>query len=287
MLQRALERRRVALEEVERVGAVHHQAGADITVAIDVELDVDAAELRRIESNLEMLVAGVGLRRDLDGEAGQRHGGGLRWGLRLRRDICGRCRRVGGRCEPKILHRVGAGLDRTAGVATLLRGCARFRLRQEIGYRSMEFAGSLVAGSLVAVAARLTVLDRIGQRNAGLRIGRSAGLCGGDGRFIALCLDRFWRCIGRNAGGGLHRRERLAFGSVVRGGGEGGGGGASGCATATTVAGGAVTASGSAVNGSVSVFTGASAEPARSPSLVVLSSSFVVLVPAVSRRSRP
>ena len=109
----ALERRRVALEEVERVGAVHHQAGADITVAIDVELDVDAAELRRIESNLEMLVAGVGLRRDLDGEAGQRHGGGLRWGLRLRRDICGRCRRVGGRCELKILHRVGAGLDRT------------------------------------------------------------------------------------------------------------------------------------------------------------------------------
>src|SRR6186713_1682177 len=78
----ALERRRVALEEVERVGAVHHQAGADITVAIDVELDVDAAELRRIESNLEMLVAGVGLRRDLNGEAGQRHGGGLRWGLR-------------------------------------------------------------------------------------------------------------------------------------------------------------------------------------------------------------
>jgi len=130
-------RARVALEEVERVGAVHHQAGADITVAIDVELDVDAAELRRID--LEMLVAGVGLRRDLDGEAGQRHGGGLRWGLRLRRDICGRCRRVGGRCELKILHRVGAGLDRTAGVATLLRGCARFRLRQAIGYHSMEF----------------------------------------------------------------------------------------------------------------------------------------------------
>jgi hypothetical protein len=72
----AFEFGRIALQQIERVGAVDHKPGADVAVAVDVELDVDAAELRRIEADFEVLVAGVSLRRDLDGETGERHGDG-------------------------------------------------------------------------------------------------------------------------------------------------------------------------------------------------------------------
>jgi len=40
----------------------------DVALAVDVELDVDAAEVGRIEADLEMVPAGGSLCGDLDGE---------------------------------------------------------------------------------------------------------------------------------------------------------------------------------------------------------------------------
>ena len=57
LLQRALERGRIAPQHVERVGAIDHKPRADIAVAVDVQLDVDAAEFRRIEAELPQLAA--------------------------------------------------------------------------------------------------------------------------------------------------------------------------------------------------------------------------------------
>src|SRR5580700_10410593 len=56
-LQGALEGRRVAAQQVEGVGAVDDEVRGGAAVAVDVEPHLDAAEVRRVEPDLEMLLA--------------------------------------------------------------------------------------------------------------------------------------------------------------------------------------------------------------------------------------
>ena len=81
-MQRAFELLGVPAQQIERLGPFDDQPRGDVAVAIDVEAHVDAAELRRIEADLEAVLAGDGMGRDFDGDAGDRHGGGGRRGSR-------------------------------------------------------------------------------------------------------------------------------------------------------------------------------------------------------------
>jgi microsomal dipeptidase-like Zn-dependent dipeptidase len=76
-LQRALERARVALHEIERLRAIDRQLRRDIAVAIDFESYVDAAEFRRVETNVEAAHAFAHAADDLDRDCGsvQRNAG--------------------------------------------------------------------------------------------------------------------------------------------------------------------------------------------------------------------
>ena len=85
MLQGALELGCVAAQQIERLGAVDDQARGDVAAVVDVEPHVDAAELGRIEADLEAVVPGLRARRDLDREPCDRHRGGRP----ARRSRCG------------------------------------------------------------------------------------------------------------------------------------------------------------------------------------------------------
>ena len=78
ILQRALQTGGVVAQQVERVGTIRDQARGHVAVAVDVEPHLDAAELGRIEANLEVVLARLRLGRDFDGDAGNRDGRGLR-----------------------------------------------------------------------------------------------------------------------------------------------------------------------------------------------------------------
>ena len=73
VLQRAFELVGVAAQHVERLRLLDHQPRRDLAAAIDIEPHVDAAELRRIETDLEAVASGLRARRDLDREAFDRH----------------------------------------------------------------------------------------------------------------------------------------------------------------------------------------------------------------------
>ena len=90
LLQRPFELRRVAAEKVERLGAVDDETRRDVAVGVDVEPHVYAAELRRIEADLEVLFAGRSLRRDLDRQSAHRHVPGGRHCVRRQVRIRGR-----------------------------------------------------------------------------------------------------------------------------------------------------------------------------------------------------
>src|SRR5690348_1387598 len=68
LLQRALQALRVAAEKIERLRPIDREMRIDLTALVDVELDVDAAKLRRIEANVELARAVPGARGDLDRE---------------------------------------------------------------------------------------------------------------------------------------------------------------------------------------------------------------------------
>ena len=74
LLQRALELRRVAAQQVERLGALDHEPRGDLAAVIDVEPHVDASELGRVEADVEALQAVLRARHDFDRDAGERHG---------------------------------------------------------------------------------------------------------------------------------------------------------------------------------------------------------------------
>ena len=70
-----LKLRLLTLQERERIGAVGGHMRRHLAVAVDVELHVDAAELGRIEADVELVGAGLRPRRDRDRKASDRHGG--------------------------------------------------------------------------------------------------------------------------------------------------------------------------------------------------------------------
>jgi hypothetical protein len=74
VLQGALQAGGVAAQQIEGVGAVRDHARGHIAVAVDVEANLDAAELGRIEADLEMVLAGGSLAGDFDRDAGERYG---------------------------------------------------------------------------------------------------------------------------------------------------------------------------------------------------------------------
>ena len=93
LLQRAFELVGVALEQVKRFAPLDNQARGGVAVAVDVELDVNAAEFRRIETDFEVLLASRRLRCDLDRDAAERNGcRGVGLGLKLNLDVRGRGR---------------------------------------------------------------------------------------------------------------------------------------------------------------------------------------------------
>lgn len=67
LVERLLELRLLILQELQRVGALGRHVRRDLTVAVDFKMDVDAAKLRRIEPNVELIGAGLRLCRDGDG----------------------------------------------------------------------------------------------------------------------------------------------------------------------------------------------------------------------------
>src|SRR5262249_41760374 len=137
ILQRALERRRIAAHGVERFRARHHEARRDAAVAVDAQVQVDTSEFGRIEADLEAVLAAARLRDDLHGESGDRHwclaGSGVGRIDRRRGGGDGRRRAGGGR--PGARRRRpggggggggGRGRGRRAGLGTA-RGGARGR----------------------------------------------------------------------------------------------------------------------------------------------------------------
>ncbi len=98
LLQRAFERGLVATQEVVGVRALDHEARGHIAVAVHVQPHVDAPEFGRVEPDFEASVAGLRLRRNLDGDgldgdrlhgadgSGVRGGGGRACGMSRRDD---------------------------------------------------------------------------------------------------------------------------------------------------------------------------------------------------------
>ncbi len=74
LLQRLLQLRLLALQQLQRVGTVHGDVRGHLALAVDAEPHVDAAKLRRIEPDIESIAASLGTRRDGDGDAGEGHG---------------------------------------------------------------------------------------------------------------------------------------------------------------------------------------------------------------------
>src|SRR5580704_6629743 len=129
LLQHAFELRLLVLQQLQRIGAVRRDVRRHLAVAVDVEADIDAAELGRIEPDVELAGAGLGARGDGDGKAGNRDG--------RRRGGAGRCRGYGRRglvCDDaEIRQAFGSCLS---GVPSALRGrrsagfgCRRCRKR--------------------------------------------------------------------------------------------------------------------------------------------------------------
>ena len=120
---------RVAAQHVERLRLLDHQPRGDVAAAIDIETHVDASELRRVEADLEAVVAGLGARGDLDREAFERHRRGRQ--------------RIGG-----------------VGILRSMRG------RRD---RLAEIASALQVSELAAVGRRVRGLHELADRACGLR----------------------------------------------------------------------------------------------------------------------
>ena len=157
MLQRAFELRRVAAQQVERLGALDHEARGDLAGLVDVEAHVDAPELGRIEADLEALRSVLRARHDLDREAGDRHrivGAGFDPQRRQRRD--GRQDRLRGEMERDHRGIVADGADRDR---------SRRGRRGALSLRASACAGCAATGR--SVACRCCVAGLIGASAGG------------------------------------------------------------------------------------------------------------------------
>ena len=76
LLQGVLDLRLLALQQLQRVGAFGRDVGRDLAVAIDIELDVDTPELGRIETDIELIGAGLDARGDRDCQSRDGNGRG-------------------------------------------------------------------------------------------------------------------------------------------------------------------------------------------------------------------
>jgi hypothetical protein len=181
VLQRTLKAGLVATEKRQRIGPVRDQMRRDLPVAIDLEPHFDAAELRRIEADVEMIAAGERPTGNEDRDAGQGDGSEqvLRSG-RSRRRGPSRCRLI---CRhPTLSSRrrcVGRSSRRAEQIVRRF-ACVRFRRKLERGptggaIKTGEIAGP--AGSGISAAGRGTVIG------AGVEEGIT--LCGKLGFFCS------------------------------------------------------------------------------------------------------
>src|SRR3954453_7197264 len=90
IVERALQLRRVLPQHRQRLRPLDGEMRGDLTVAVDVDADIDAAEIDRIEADVEAGLAGVRGRGDLDRQATDGHGRGRSRGRGQRRGGGGR-----------------------------------------------------------------------------------------------------------------------------------------------------------------------------------------------------
>ena len=198
LLQGALELGGVAAQQVERLGALDHQARRDMAAAVDVEPHVDAAELRRVETDLEAVASGLRARRDLDREALDRHrrggggtgGGGGRGGrrrggaqvaierLRQAAEVGQVDRRPAGWGRLRGF-RLGGPRRRRGGLGRLRRALARARDARTglvaAALRASRFAAAILARRRLDVGGGLRAGLGCGQLGRGFRGGGRAG----------------------------------------------------------------------------------------------------------------
>src|SRR6185437_2017908 len=201
LFERALQLRLLALQKLQRIGAVDRDMGGDLAVAVDVKAHVDAAELRRIEPDIELVGAGARARGDFDRKARDGNGGRKRCG-----HACGRRARIR-RLNSEVWHRIRRG--GIGGRSDLLRACARTRRSADVVAHLSGVAATALraagrdgesrcrhAGRLrLALRLRRGVVGRWCVRRTagrcivrGLARGRLAGRCGGNFRFGGICL---------------------------------------------------------------------------------------------------
>ena len=73
LIQRALQLGRILAQHRQRFRFFNSQMRSHLAVAIDIDADVDAAEVGWIEPDFETALAAVGRRHDFHGDAAQRH----------------------------------------------------------------------------------------------------------------------------------------------------------------------------------------------------------------------
>src|SRR5262249_34418115 len=111
----------------ERFRFLNDQSRGDMAVAIDIKAHVDAAELRRIEADLEAVATGLGAGCDFDGDTVERHrrrhqSVGVVRALSGVRGRCGRLNSgVASGLEMSKMRTVGGGLGRLDGVVSRAR----------------------------------------------------------------------------------------------------------------------------------------------------------------------
>ena len=213
-VQGSLEGARIALQEIERVHALDRQRGRGRAGLVDRQRHVDAAELRRVETDLEAALAGLGM--SGDGNRDLRH-------LQERR-LCERCLRGGGcrreldreprsvgcRLRLRGLRRRGVGLLGRRGLRAFGLSLGRRGSRGGIALRGISRGFGIGSAGRGRRAGRDGLPVRVLGR-AGLKRGRGlAGVrgCGqeGSGRGLAVLRRRRPGC-GRIVG--LVRRSRL------------------------------------------------------------------------------
>ena len=208
-----------------------------MAAAVDVEPHVDAAELWRVETDLEAVAAGLRARRDLDREALDRHrrhgggtGGGRGRGGRRRGGAQVAIERLRQAAEVGQVDRRPASRGRLRGFrlgGPRLRRGGLGRLRRALA-RTRGARTGLVAAALQAsrFAAAILARRRLDVGRGGLRAGPGCGQLGrgfrGGGRGGRL------RPVAGRRGDGRRGALRRRVGSVGRVGAAGNDGGTAG-----------------------------------------------------------
>src|SRR6185437_8438446 len=150
--QRLLELARILLQEIERVGAVGGNHRGQPAVMVDVELDVDGSKARRLQLDLDLVIAGRQRLPEVDRDLLARRKGDERWA-----QACIARRRQRGRGASR---RIGLRQRQARG-----RGARRVAAGIRIGFRA-------VAGGWGGVNRRAGVVEG---RREGARVARRIG----------------------------------------------------------------------------------------------------------------